>query len=62
MSGRAAFRRAMVLALSGGLSAACSYRLPPRALQLNAIDLDGKTVAAEALRGKPYVISLWLPG
>lgn len=48
----------MALALAAG----CTYRLPPRPLQLTATDLDGKAVTAEGLRGKPYVISLWLPG
>jgi hypothetical protein len=44
------------------LLAGCTYRLPPRPLQLSATDPDGKSLTAEALRGKPYVISLWLPG
>ncbi len=54
--------RAWAAALALALAAGCTYRLPPRPLQLTATDLDGKAVTAEGLRGKPYVISLWLPG
>ena len=42
--------------------AGCTYRLPPRPLQLTATGLDGKVISAATLQGKPYVISLWLPG
>lgn len=47
----------LVLAL-----AACRvpYRAHPLALQATA--LDGGAISTETLRGRPWVIALWMPG
>ena len=54
-------RRAHVILLALML-AGCKPAYPRHALTLEATSLDGKPLDAAALRGKPWVIALWMPG
>ena len=42
--------------------AACHASYSAHPLALDAVSLDGGALDAQALRGKPWVIALWMPG
>ena len=50
--------------LLGGLTGCDVYDRPHRPVPatFRAVGLDGVEVTAQTLRGKPWVINLWVPG
>jgi hypothetical protein len=59
------FRSAFALSFFVLTTAACDYYAKPnRALPRSfaAKTLDGRRLVPESMRGKPWIINLWLPG
>ena len=56
---RAAFGAMVLLALAG-----CEARYTPRPLPASFAvrKLDGERIDPEAMRGRPWLVNLWLPG
>jgi cytochrome oxidase Cu insertion factor (SCO1/SenC/PrrC family) len=49
--------------LAPGLSGCDWYEKPGRAFpDLGLRDLDGNAITLSALRGRPWVVEVWLPG
>jgi hypothetical protein len=46
------------------LGAACQRSTPPRPLpaSFRARALDGASVTPETMRGRPWLVNLWMPG
>ena len=55
-------RTALLLALAASLVGGCKPRFAPRPLELTGYYLDGTGLDVGTLRGKPWVITLWMPG
>jgi len=55
-------RTVFILLLSGALLGGCKPRFAPRPLELTGYYLDGTGLDVGTLRGKPWVITLWMPG
>ncbi|MGZ3445224.1 MAG: hypothetical protein ACXWK5_06550 [Myxococcaceae bacterium] len=55
-------RLPVLLALVFG--AACQRSFPPRPLpdSFSARSLDGASVTPKTMRGKPWLVNLWMPG
>ncbi|HZW88786.1 MAG TPA: hypothetical protein VFF12_06875 [Myxococcaceae bacterium] len=46
------------------LGAACQRSVPPRPLpaSFRARALDGASITPETMRGRPWLVNLWMPG